>query len=476
MTNTLAKTGIIKNRFALKSLLGEGGIGITYCAQDLLTKEWVAIKVVSLKQARDWKTIDLLEREASTLRNLDYTKIPKYIDSFTIESKKEKIFYLIQELAPGKTLAQWIEEKHQFSEAQVFKIAQSLLESLKYLQSFSPPIIHRDIKPQNILLDEKGEVYLVDFGAVQDAYRHTVTGGSTVVGTFGYMAPEQFRGAATPATDLYGLGATLIFLLTRQDPSELPEKKLRIDFRAATDIGPFLQKWLDGLIAPTLEERFSNAETALAILNGDRPLYQYQPRTHNRLSIQPSQESLLIQIAPRGFRHRGMKLLLLGLCAYGLVVGIWTATILMAPVAWTQLQNEIVTAFVCLLLGSGVLIAMLYRACDSSWLELSQHEFRMGKGLFAKPSHRIGKFQLPERPLLKGQLTQLRYIQIDSPGTPKAITTINAKRQEYRIGYDLSELEHLEIMEAIASFLETSTVLSRQERERILGIQNFSQT
>ena len=470
----ISSKDIINDRFALTSLLGEGGIGMTYRAKDLLTKEWVAIKVVSLKQARDWKTIDLLEREASTLRNLDHANIPKYIDSFTVDSGKEKVFYLVQELAPGKTLAQWVEEKHRFSEAQVFKIAQSLLESLKYLQSFSPPIIHRDIKPQNILLDENGEIYLVDFGAVQDTYRHTVTGGSTVVGTFGYMAPEQFRGAATPATDLYGLGATLIFLLARQDPSELPEKKLRIDFRAATDIDPFLQKWLDGLIAPTLEERFSNAETALAMLNGDRPLYHFRQRAHNRLSIQQSKESLLIQIAPRGFRHRGMKLLLLGLCAYGLVLGIWTATILMAPFAWTQLQNELVTAFVCILLGSGVLVAMLYRACNSSWLELSLHQFRMGTGLFAKPSYRIAKYQLPARPLLKGRLTEIKHIQIDSPGTQQAITTINAKRQEYRIGSGLSELEHLEIMEAIASFLETSTVLPRQERERILGIHSGS--
>lgn len=77
-----------------------------------------------------------------------------------------------------------------------------------YLQQLEPPIIHRDIKPNNIIRDRDGKVFLVDFGAVRDTYYTTSMHGSTVVGTFGYMAPEEFRSKALPARDLYGLGAT----------------------------------------------------------------------------------------------------------------------------------------------------------------------------------------------------------------------------------------------------------------------------
>ncbi|MEO0868905.1 MAG: protein kinase, partial [Cyanobacteria bacterium J06642_11] len=91
---------------------------------------------------------------------------------------------------------------------------------LDYLHGLNPPIIHRDVKPQNIIWSQNGRIFLVDFGAVQTVYQNTIAFSSTVVGTFGYMAPEQFRGQAYPTTDLYGLGTTLLALLTHQNPGE----------------------------------------------------------------------------------------------------------------------------------------------------------------------------------------------------------------------------------------------------------------
>ena len=293
---------VIRDRYRLQSELGHGGLGITYKAQDLKEQRWVAIKVVSLKRLKNWKTLELLDREAKVLENLDCEAIPKYLDSFSIEGDRTAHFYLVQELAPGKPLYQWIESGWQPSEAEVISIAKDILRILEYLQSLTPPIIHRDIKPQNILRDRRGKIYLVDFGSVQDTYRHTVTGGSTVVGTFGYMAPEQFRGQANLATDLYGLGATLIYLLTGKDPSDLPEKKLRIDFRAEVQVSSFFGRWIDSMIAPAVENRLSSGAIAISTLMKEYPLPQQARALPSRVRIEQTEKLLRIEIAPPGLR------------------------------------------------------------------------------------------------------------------------------------------------------------------------------
>jgi serine/threonine protein kinase len=127
-------------------------------------------------------------------------------------------FVLIQTYVDGRSLEQHLKAGRTFSQTEVEALARSLLEILIYLQEHEPPIIHRDIKPSNILLTDRsgnspGKVYLVDFGSVQTI---AAQAGSTitVVGTYGYMPPEQFGGRVSPASDLYSLGTTLIYLLT----------------------------------------------------------------------------------------------------------------------------------------------------------------------------------------------------------------------------------------------------------------------
>jgi eukaryotic-like serine/threonine-protein kinase len=204
----------LQDRYQIIELLGAGGTGKTYRGLDLQHRQPVAIKILSLRGAADWKAIELFEREAKTLAQLEHPAIPKYIDFLRIAIDDEETFCIVQQLAPGKSLTTWLEEGTLLTHLEVKQIAKNVLEILIYLQSFTPPIIHRDLKPQNILRDDSGNIYLVDFGAVRDSYHQTITGGSTLVGTYGYMAPEQFRGRAVLATDLYGLGATLINLIS----------------------------------------------------------------------------------------------------------------------------------------------------------------------------------------------------------------------------------------------------------------------
>ncbi|MEM7758931.1 MAG: ankyrin repeat domain-containing protein, partial [Cyanobacteria bacterium P01_A01_bin.40] len=209
---------------------------------------------------------ELFGREAEVLSKLDHPAIPKYIDYFDLETDTDKAFYIVQQQAPGKSLFDLVQSGWRITEAQVKDIAQQILAILSYLHSLDPPVIHRDIKPNNLIRSDDGKIYLVDFGAVQNTYYNTLMQGSTVVGTYGYMAPEQFRGQALPATDLYSLGATLLYLLTHRSPAELPQDTLKLDFRNSVDISESFADWLDKILEPDIEDRFADANEALTQL------------------------------------------------------------------------------------------------------------------------------------------------------------------------------------------------------------------
>jgi serine/threonine protein kinase len=266
---------IIHQRYCVVDILGEGGTGITYRALDQHTNQQVAIKTLSLRQVKDWKVVELFEREAKVLQQLQHPHIPKYLDYFVSDNDRsdlastqlEQNFYIVQELAEGQSLFRWLQEDGRCTEAEVKAIAVQVLKILGYLHGLNPPVIHRDIKPHNLIRREDGHIFLVDFGAVQNTYHSTFMRGSTVVGTFGYMAPEQFRGQAAPATDFYGLGATLLFLLTQRSPAELPTQKLKVEFRSRIQLSDSFADWLEKMLEPAAKDRFESAQEALTAIN-----------------------------------------------------------------------------------------------------------------------------------------------------------------------------------------------------------------
>ncbi len=260
------KGDIIDGRYRILGLLGEGNSGTTHRAQRIKDGIIVALKEVSLQGSQSWKLIELFEREVAMLKRLDHSAIPRYIDSFVVDSNQDRLYYLAQTLAEGRTLTAWIESGWRCTEAEAQAVALQLLDILTYLQRCDPPIIHRDIKPLNIIRREDGKIFLVDFGAVGHTYHNTFMRGSTVVGTFGYMAPEQFRGQACTATDLYSLGATLLYLLTRRSPADLPAQQLKVDFRSKVLLSDGFADWLGQLIEPSLRHRFASANVALTTL------------------------------------------------------------------------------------------------------------------------------------------------------------------------------------------------------------------
>jgi serine/threonine protein kinase len=266
---------VIAERYRILHVLGQGGVGTTYQAEDLQTGEMVALKALSLRAMNDWKQMELFEREAQTLKQLDHPGIPKYLNYFHVDTPHDRAFYIVQQLAEGESLAELVKQGWRSTEAEVKAIATQILEILVYLHRLEPPIVHRDIKPQNIIRRADGRVFLLDFGAVQNTYYNTMMRGSTVVGTFGYMAPEQFRGQAVPATDFYGLAATLLFLLTWRSPADIPQDRLRINFRSRVLISEAFADWLEQMLDPDFEDRFSSARDALEALRGNRLISKF---------------------------------------------------------------------------------------------------------------------------------------------------------------------------------------------------------
>jgi hypothetical protein len=229
---------------------------------DKLQGRPVAIKRFQVKGARSWKDVELAEREAHVLARLSHPQLPAHIEHF----EEGGALYLVMEKIEGESLAVLREREGPFPRRRIVRFLHDAARVLAYLHGSDPPVIHRDIKPGNVIRRPDGSFALVDFGSVRD--RLKPKGGSTVVGTFGYMAPEQFQGRALPATDVYAVGATAISLLTGVEPEDLPHKGLAIDVAAALAgrNDPVLGSVLGAMLEPDPDRRASSLKPLLARL------------------------------------------------------------------------------------------------------------------------------------------------------------------------------------------------------------------
>ena len=272
---------ILQERYQLQEQLGHTKAGSqTWLAKDLnnANHELVILKLLVFSNDFQWEDLKLFEREAQVLQNLNHERIPRYRDYFLVDQQPGYAlswWCLVQDYIPGSTLQDLLAKGKKFTEPELKKIAKEILQILIYLHQLNPAVLHRDIKPSNLIQGEDKQIYLVDFGAVQD--RMAVTRLTfTVVGTVGYTPMEQFWGRAVPASDLYGLGATLIHLLTGVAPAELPQNNLRIQFADYSNISANFVSWIEKLIEPALEQRFATAQEALELL------YQKLPSSYSQ--------------------------------------------------------------------------------------------------------------------------------------------------------------------------------------------------
>ncbi len=255
---------ILGDRYIVRQCLGQHTGRWTLLAQDQITQTLVVIKLLRLDKHLDWDDLRLFEREVETLRSLSHPSIPRYLDSFEQSFSGAKAMALVRTYVDGKPLSHLLDQGIPLAEANAIKLAKGVLKVLVYLQSQASPVIHRDLKPSNIFVANH-RLYLVDFGSVRaDAPRQSDE--FTIVGTYGYMPPEQFLGRAVLASDLYSLGVTLIALLTATQPSNFPHQRGRMDVGQLSHLNPQWVEWLQWLTEINLDLRARSAQEALQAL------------------------------------------------------------------------------------------------------------------------------------------------------------------------------------------------------------------
>jgi serine/threonine protein kinase len=286
------ENSLLHGRYEITRLLGEGGFAKTFLALDHNTGRNCVIKELSWAKVEDWKFIELFEREARVLANLNHPQIPNFIEFFTEPSNEGNRIFLVQEFIDGQNFRDIVKDGKHFTEKEVIEIALQVTKILEYLHSLSPPIIHRDIKPSNIMIDSSGEVHLVDFGAVRDKVLHsqkTEAGGFTVVGTYGFMPFEQFQGKACPASDIYSLGASLLYLLSHKEPHEIESIGNQLELEHHISVSKEFMAVLRKMLEHDSSDRYQSAaelsEDLSAVLEGRTPsMLRAQPKARSKFN------------------------------------------------------------------------------------------------------------------------------------------------------------------------------------------------
>ena len=259
---------LIGGRYRLGPSLGKGSQGDIFLARDEKAKgaDDREVVVKRLAPRGTWKSFELFEREAKVLAQLRHAGVPRF---FATIEEPPGTFNLVMQRAPGDNLRD-LTKRRRLSQLELRDILIRTLEILDYLHTRTPAVVHRDLKPSNIVRAPDGKIALVDFGGVLDAARDK--GGSTIVGTFGYMAPEQLHGQATPATDIYALGATIVALAGGIEPEDVPRKGLRMDLaKHLPSLDEGLRAALTAMTDPDPDKRPQRARDVVALLAKSRP-------------------------------------------------------------------------------------------------------------------------------------------------------------------------------------------------------------
>ena len=263
----IAPGTVLQNRYVVERQIGEGGMGAVYIATDQRFGSTVALKETFFADPNLRKAF---EREARLLNHLRHTALPRVSDHFGEDEGQ----FLVMEYIPGEDLSHMLKERGKpFAVRDVLAWADQLLDALDYLHTQTPPVVHRDIKPQNLKLLPRNQIVLLDFGLAKGTPLQTrVTATGSVFGySFNYAPIEQMQGAGTdPRSDLYSLGATLYHLLTGAPPADALTRATALvngdpdPLRPASEVNPHVPTEVSDALSHALQQsaarRFTSAE------------------------------------------------------------------------------------------------------------------------------------------------------------------------------------------------------------------------
>lgn len=444
---------VLCDRYQIEKQLGQKTGRRTFLAIDLQTESPVVIKLLIFDREFIWDDLKLFEREAETLKHLDLPAIPRYLDYFEFDLPTLKGFALVQTYIDAPSLEEVVSSGRRFTERELQELATSLLDILDYLHSLQPPVIHRDIKPSNILLANRsgnsiGDVYLVDFGSVQNVAAKD-GGTMTIVGTYGYMPMEQFGGKTVPASDLYSLGATLIYTIAGVHPADLPQEDGNIQL-PVNNLSKSWRRWIETLTETSLKKRFPDvtaAKLALTRLDDRDRLVREKPYG-SEIKIATKTDEIEIVIPDRRYP-----------IGWGLAIAL---SLFILPIPMT-----IVTIFLARMVNDYLLIALIPR-----FLSFAPVIYNFVYYFFGKLHLRIDKNQISARrqignlrlgeqtpSSLRSNIDRLSYYDFkpqpegkNKKPVPKEIV-IFAGTREYRI-YSHSEAECEWLLAELSEYLD----------------------
>lgn len=245
----------LNSRYKLLNVVGDGGMAIVYRAEDLILDRIVAVKVLRAEFSSDEEFILRFRREAESATSLSHPNIVNIYDV----GEEDHLYFIVMEYVEGKTLKEHIDEKAPLETEEALSIMKQIASAIRH--AHENQIIHRDIKPHNILINELGEVKVTDFGIAIAMTSATITHTKSVIGSVHYFSPEQAKGSiANEQSDIYSLGIVLYEMLTGvrpfsgDSPITIALKHLQDDFTAPHELNPQIPEQVEHIICKAMEK------------------------------------------------------------------------------------------------------------------------------------------------------------------------------------------------------------------------------